>query len=107
MALDQLERLLSGRVSDGDDHASTDRQLPVSAEEAKAYLESHSVACSVQGFKRGSESVPRLLLESARKAGADCLLMGAYGHSREMEMILGGVTQHMVDRSDLPILFMH
>lgn len=87
--------------------ATTDRELPVSAEEAKSYLEAHGVTCSVQGFKRGSESVPRLLLESARKAGADCLLMGAYGHSREMEMILGGVTQYMVDRADLPILFMH
>lgn len=87
--------------------ATTDRELPVSAEDAETYLDSHGVNCSVQGFKRGSESVPRLLLESARKAGADCLLMGAYGHSREMEMILGGVTQFMVDRSDLPILFMH
>jgi len=87
--------------------ATTDRELSVSAEEAKTYLDSHGVTCSVQGFKRGSDSVPRLLLDTARKAGADCLLMGAYGHSRELEMIMGGVTQHVVDHADLPILFMH
>jgi nucleotide-binding universal stress UspA family protein len=87
--------------------ATTDRELPVSAEEANLYLQSHGVSSSVHGFKRGSESVPRLLLDTARKAGADCLLMGAYGHSREFEMIMGGVTQHVVDHADLPILFMH
>lgn len=87
--------------------ATTDRELPVSAAEAELYLKSHGVPSSVQGFKRGSEPVPRLLLDSARKAGADCLLMGAYGHSRELEMILGGVTQYVVDHADLPILLMH
>lgn len=86
--------------------ASTDRELPVSAADAKTYLEAHGVSASVQGFKRGSESVPRLLLETAKKSGADCLLMGAYGQSRQLEMILGGVTQHVVDYGDLPVLFM-
>jgi nucleotide-binding universal stress UspA family protein len=87
--------------------ATTDRKLPVGAEEAKVYLESHGAACSVQGFKRGGESVPELLLDAAGKAGADCLLMGAYGRSRQREMIMGGVTQHVVDHADLPILLMH
>lgn len=87
--------------------ATTDRELPVSAAEAKIYLETHGASCTVQGFKRGSQSVPSLLLDAAKKAGADCLLMGAYGQSRQREMIMGGVTQHVVDHADLPILLMH
>lgn len=87
--------------------ASTDRKLPVSAEEAKIYLETHGASCTVQGFQRGSQSVPKLLVDSAKKAGADCLLMGAYGKSRQRELILGGVTQYMVDHADMPILLMH
>jgi nucleotide-binding universal stress UspA family protein len=87
--------------------ATTDRELPVSAEEAKVYLETHGVSCSVQGFKRGSSAVPKLLLDTAKQSGADCLLMGAYGQSRQRELILGGVTQYVVDRSDFPILLMH
>jgi nucleotide-binding universal stress UspA family protein len=87
--------------------ATSDRALPVSAEEAKIYLETHGASCSIQSFKRGSQSVPKLLLESARQAGADCLLMGAYGQSRQREIIMGGVTQYVVDHADLPILFMH
>lgn len=87
--------------------ATSDRKLAVSAEEAKIYLETHGASCSIQSFKRGSQSVPKLLLDSAKQAGADCLLMGAYGQSRQREIIMGGVTQYVVDHADLPILFMH
>ncbi|MGF1628049.1 MAG: universal stress protein [Kiloniellaceae bacterium] len=87
--------------------ATTDRELPVSAEEAKIYLETHGASCSVMGFKRRSDSVPKLLLDTAKNSGADCLLMGAYGQSRQRELILGGVTQYVVDHSDFPILLMH
>jgi len=88
--------------------ASADSKLPVSAEEAKIYLEIHGVTCTTQSFKRNSSSVvAQVLLEGARKAGADCLLMGAYGQSRQRELIMGGVTQYVVDHTDLPILFMH
>ena len=86
---------------------SADRALPVSAEDANRYLEAHGVSSSVHGFKRESGSVPALLLATAKEVGADCLLMGAYGRSRELQVIFGGVTQHVVDRSDLPILFIH
>jgi nucleotide-binding universal stress UspA family protein len=87
--------------------ATSDRELAVSAEEAKIYLETHGASCSIQSFKRGSQSVPKLLLDTAKQAGADCLLMGAYGQSRQREIIMGGVTQYVVDHADLPILFMH
>ncbi len=83
------------------------KELPVSAEEAKIYLETHGASCRLQPFTRGSRSVAETLLEDAKKAGADCLLMGAYGQSRQRELIMGGVTQHVVDHADLPILFMH
>ncbi len=87
--------------------ASSEKHLPISAEQAKIYLETHGVSCSVQDFKRGSSSVGEVLLASAKKAGADCLLMGAYGQSRQRELIMGGVTQYVVDHADLPILLMH
>src|SRR3546814_21142799 len=86
--------------------ASADRQLQISGEDARRYLESHGVSCSVHGFTRGSESVPALLLSTAQKVGADCLLMGAYGHNRDLQVIFGGLTQHVVVHSDLPILLM-
>jgi nucleotide-binding universal stress UspA family protein len=87
--------------------APAEKELPISAEEAKVYLETHGVSCSVQGFTRTDASVGEILLTNAKQAGADCLLMGAYGQSRQRELIMGGVTQYVVDHADLPILLMH
>jgi nucleotide-binding universal stress UspA family protein len=33
--------------------------------------------------------------------------MGGYGHSRLREMILGGVTRHMLARAPVPVLMAH
>ncbi|HZF46292.1 MAG TPA: universal stress protein, partial [Sphingomonadaceae bacterium] len=41
----------------------------------------------------------------ARNAGM--LVMGAYGHSRLRENILGGVTRGMLQKAKLPLLLAH
>jgi len=46
-----------------------------------------------------------LLLEQAQANDADLLVMGAYGHSRLREMILGGATRHVLHNATLPVLF--
>jgi nucleotide-binding universal stress UspA family protein len=38
---------------------------------------------------------------------ADLLVMGAYGHSRVREFILGGATLSMLSTPPLPILLSH
>jgi len=87
--------------------APSHKDLPVSDKEAKIYLETHGVSCSLKSFPTPTKAVAETLLDNAREAGADCLLMGAYGKSRQREMIMGGVTQYVVDHSEMPILFMH
>lgn len=82
-------------------------ELAVSAEEAKDYLAVHDIACSLHQFSAAPTAVGQALLAGAKKAGADCLLMGAYGQSRHRELVMGGVTQHVVDHADMPILLMH
>jgi hypothetical protein len=46
------------------------------------------------------------LLDCARRLRTDVLVLGAYSHSPLRERILGGVTRHMMEHSDMP-LFMH
>jgi len=87
--------------------APSEKELPISAEEAKIYLETHGVTCSTQLFARSSAPVGKILIDNAKQVGADSLLMGAYGQSRQRELIMGGVTQYVVDHADLPILLMH
>src|SRR6478736_2046692 len=47
------------------------------------------------------------LLQAARAARADLLVMGAFGRSRFAEWVLGGVTRHMLLHADLPLLMRH
>lgn len=47
------------------------------------------------------------LLEEAHAMDADLLVMGAWGHSRINELILGGTTRHVLEHAKLPVLFAH
>lgn len=47
------------------------------------------------------------ILQAAHSAGTQLLVMGAYGHSRFAEWVLGGVTRHMMENADLPLLMRH
>ncbi|MFM7420603.1 MAG: universal stress protein [Alphaproteobacteria bacterium] len=48
-----------------------------------------------------------LLLNHASDIGADLLVMGAYGHSRLREFILGGVTRSLLREMTIPVLLSH
>ena len=47
------------------------------------------------------------LLEIAHAQAADLIVMGAWGHSRITELVLGGTTRHLFQHSDLPLLVAH
>ncbi len=40
-------------------------------------------------------------------SGADLLVMGAYGHSRFQEFVLGGVTKEVLARLPVSVLMAH
>jgi nucleotide-binding universal stress UspA family protein len=75
--------------------------------ELAAYLALHGVAARTWAFTPGSGSLGEALLEEAAKAEADLLVMGAYGHSRLREMVLGGVTRAILGDAAIPVLLMH
>ncbi|MGE0666495.1 MAG: universal stress protein [Sphingomonadales bacterium] len=56
---------------------------------------------------RGTLSVHQALEEHARHNDADLVVMGAYGHTRLREFILGGVTRDMLKAPYLPVLMSH
>jgi len=51
--------------------------------------------------------VADLLLNRAADHGQDLLVMGAYAHSRLRDLVLGGVTRHMLKHMTLPIFTAH
>ena len=61
---------------------------------------------SVQKFPSTANAGEALLVE-AFAMHADFLVMGAWGHSRMSELILGGTTRHVLKHASLPLLLAH
>ena len=74
------------------------------APELSAYLALHGVHASTVTFRSLNGSVGAGLLAAAREFGCDLLSMGAYSHSRLRQLILGGVTRHVLENSTLPVM---
>ena len=55
----------------------------------------------------GEASIGQALQSHALQCGADLLVMGAFGHSRLREFILGGATREMLEDPQLPVLMSH
>jgi len=72
----------------------------------RAWLARHEVAAEFRAFKPGKES-GAALLDAAHSSEADLIVMGAWGHSRITELVLGGTTRHLFQSSDLPLLVAH
>jgi nucleotide-binding universal stress UspA family protein len=71
------------------------------------YLAWHGVNASVSKFQPDYRSVGEALLQEADRVGADLLVMGAYTHSRIRQMVLGGVTKHVLGHAAIPVLLAH
>jgi nucleotide-binding universal stress UspA family protein len=70
------------------------------------YLERHGIRAAVDGFEVG-HSIGKAILDHAGRRSADLLVMGAYGHSRLREMILGGATREVLAGATIPVLMAH
>jgi nucleotide-binding universal stress UspA family protein len=69
------------------------------------YLEWRGVACQRRTVTAGEdEGVGAALLRTATEAGADLMVMGGYGRNRLSELVLGGVTRHVLTAAGLPLL---
>lgn len=82
-----------------------DGNVAVPASAASTYLSRHSV--QVLTLERGTGSVCERLLKALQEERADYAVLGAYGHSRIRERLLGGVTRGMLLGSPIPLVLAH
>lgn len=87
--------------------AETGGRVALGPEDLRAYLARHDARAEVKTFASRTTEIAQGLLAAAAEAGADVLLIGAYGHSRRRELVMGGVTEHVIDHTDLPVLMIH
>ena len=75
--------------------------------QAAAYLARHGITSELVEVNPDGAPISDCLLEAAQARKAGCVVMGAYGHSRLRENILGGVTKGMLLKARLPLLLAH
>jgi nucleotide-binding universal stress UspA family protein len=85
----------------------TDDDRSSSVEGVARLLHWHRFKVEVRRVAPDQEPAPLRLMKEARKANADLIVMGGYGHSRLREMIFGGMTRHMLQAAELPVLMFH
>lgn len=71
------------------------------------YLSRHGVKVEVDVLSRSLPRVSDVLMRQTADENADLLVMGAYGHSRFREAILGGATRDMLEGATVPVLMAH
>ena len=71
------------------------------------YLARQGVTVEVSLEQTAGIDVGSLLLSRIADLNADLLVMGAYGHSRMRELVLGGVTRTILRQMTVPVLMSH
>lgn len=67
-------------------------------------LTRHSVKAEIAVLARTLPRISEILNHRAIETGATMIVMGAYGHSRFREAILGGATRNMLEQAKVPVL---
>ena len=90
------------------DFRKRDADKQVSAKDAAGYLSRHGIEATIQHRRTmGVVPIAELLLKAAGEHQADYAVMGAYGHSRIVEAVFGGVTREMLTRTTMPVILAH
>jgi len=71
------------------------------------YLARHGVRVEVDIEEAQDIDVGNVLLSRAADLSSDLIVMGAYGHSRFSELVLGGATRTMFESMTVPVLMSH
>ncbi|AWM85566.1 universal stress protein [Microvirga sp. 17 mud 1-3] len=71
------------------------------------HLAHHGVVADVTTADSRDRGIADLILDEARRVSADLIVMGAYGHTRFREQVLGGATRDMLRSTENLLLLAH
>lgn len=104
-AMPMLERTEKIYILTAGNHANTNTIQ--SQNSIIEYLHAHNLHPNHVMLSCKHNQEGKIVLNKAKELGSNLLVMGAYGHSRFREIITGGFTRYMLDKSDIPILLSH
>jgi nucleotide-binding universal stress UspA family protein len=71
------------------------------------YLARHGVKVEIDVLSKTMPRVSDVMRRHVTDINADMIVMGAYGHSRFREAILGGATRNMLETCEVPVFMAH
>jgi nucleotide-binding universal stress UspA family protein len=98
--LEKSERILVVTTREDDGRVSH-------CESVISHLAWHGLGAEAHSVDPGKRDAAHAVLEMARAEGADLLVMGAYGHSRFREAVLGGFTHSVLYDAFLSVFMLH
>jgi nucleotide-binding universal stress UspA family protein len=72
-----------------------------------SWLARHDVRAEIDVIARTLPKISDVIRRQAEDKGAEMIVMGAYGHSRFREAILGGATRNMLEDTEIPVFMAH
>ena len=87
--------------------ASEDEEPHSDSSGVVSHLEWRGLKCEAIHIEPRGRDAYDAVLETARAAGADLLVAGAYGRSRLSEVVFGGFTEGLLEDASLPVLVLH
>jgi nucleotide-binding universal stress UspA family protein len=70
-------------------------------------LDRHGVRVTAESMPTNGINPAVALLTRASDLGSAMIVMGAYGHSRLREFVLGGATRHALSTMSIPLVLSH
>ena len=74
-----------------------------SGQQAREWLAANGIQSREVTMGNGGRKPGEVLLDEAKKMGADLIIKGAYTQSRLRQMIFGGATSHLLSHSTIPL----
>ena len=86
---------------------STERRNTIRGTLIAEHLARHQLKVDLNPIVAPDSEVANVILSQAADSATDLIVMGAYGHTRFREFILGGATRDMLASMTVPVLMSH
>jgi nucleotide-binding universal stress UspA family protein len=106
-ALPVLKRASDVRLVWVDPSKDAEAAGPMPAADMAECLARHGIKATAESMPTTGINPAAALMTRARDLNAGLIVMGAYGHSRLREFVLGGATKHALAATTVPLMMSH
>ena len=82
-------------------------QTEIQKEVMRDYLADHGIDATISVCIDSQHNTGDIILAETIDNDIDLIVMGAYGHSRLRELVLGGATRHLLQQMTVPVFISH